>query len=279
VRDFVGEEDDRATRSFRIARRATPARLDFAAMAALREGRVHDVTVEASPLVVDGLEVPAVHARPDGMPVAGLVLHPDMGGLRPLFEDMARRLATHGLAVCVFEQFAAQPEDVRSSVESRMAHVKDLDDGAQMEMLDAAANLLVVEDDVSRVSVLGFCMGGHYVFKAASLDRFDAAVAFYGMLRTPDGWRGQGHGIEPLDVAADMVPTLAIFGADDSWTPAADIDALRAAWSGRDDCEIIIVEGAEHGFVHAPERDVHRPDDAARLWDRALAWVGAPTQS
>jgi carboxymethylenebutenolidase len=247
-------------------------------MGALREGRIHDVSVESTALVVDGLEVPAVHARPDGMPLAGLVLHPDMGGLRPLFEDMARRLATHGLAVCVFEQFASQPEDVRSSVELRMAHVKDLDDAAQMDILDAAANLLVVEDDVSRVSVLGFCMGGLYTFKAASLDRFDAAVAFYGMLRTPDAFRGPGHHIEPLDAAAEMVSTLAIFGSNDSWTPAADIDALRAAWSGRDDCEIIVVEGAEHGFVHDPERDIHRPDDAARVWDRALAWVGATSE-
>src|SRR5262249_60487262 len=108
-------------------------------MAALKQGPVYDVTVEARTLVVDGVEVAACHARPDGMPVAGLVLHPDMGGLRPLFEDMARRLATHGLAVCAFEQFAAQPADVRSSVEARMAHVKDLDDSAQMELLDAAA--------------------------------------------------------------------------------------------------------------------------------------------
>ena len=28
------------------------------------------------------------------MPVAGVVLHPDVGGLRPLFVDLARRLAT-----------------------------------------------------------------------------------------------------------------------------------------------------------------------------------------
>ena len=34
----------------------------------------------------------AVHARPDGLPIAGVVLHPDIGGLRPLFEDMARRI-------------------------------------------------------------------------------------------------------------------------------------------------------------------------------------------
>jgi carboxymethylenebutenolidase len=208
------------------------------------------------------------------MPTAGVVLHPDMGGLRPLFEDMARRLATHGLAVCAVEQFAGQPESVRASVEERLAHVKDLDDGEQMDMLSAAADLLVVEDDVPRVSVLGFCMGGHYVFKAASIDRFDAAVAFYGMLRTPEAWAGPGHRIEPLAVAEHMCPTLAIFGTNDPWTPIADIDALRAAWAGRSDCEIITVEGGEHGFVHDPERPVHRPDDAATCWERALAWVG-----
>jgi len=70
-----------------------------------------------------------------------------------------------------------------------------------------------------------------------------------------------------------MVPTLAVFGSADPWTPAADIDALRLAWNGRDDCEIIVVEGAEHGFVHDSERPAHRPDDAAEMWNRALAWV------
>jgi carboxymethylenebutenolidase len=244
-------------------------------MAVLREGSVYDVTVEASPLVVDGLEIAAVHARPDGMPSAGLVLHPDVGGLRPLYEDMARRLATHGLAVCVIEPFAGQPEAVRSSVEARLAHVKDLDDSQQMDMLEAAANLLVVDDDVTRVSVLGFCMGGHYALKAATLDRFDAAVAFYGMIRTPEAWNGPGHRIEPLSVAAEMAPTLAYFGSNDPWTPAADIEALRAAWSGRTDCEIVVVEGADHGFVHDPDRDVHRADDAAQGWERTLRWVGA----
>jgi carboxymethylenebutenolidase len=243
-------------------------------MAALREGPVYDVTVEAGPLVVDGLEVGAVHARPDGMPTAGLVLHPDIGGLRPLFEDMARRLATHGLAVCAIEPFASQPQAELGSIEARMARVAELDDTQQMDMLAAAADFLVVEDDVSRVSVLGFCMGGHYTFKAAAIDRFDAAVAFYGMVRAPEAWRGPGHRIEPLEVAAQMAPTLAIFGSNDPYTPMADIEALRAAWRGRADCEIVVVEGAEHGFVHDADREAHRADDAAEAWDKALQWVG-----
>lgn len=242
-------------------------------MALLKEGSIHDVSVVDRTLVVDGVEVQVAHARPDGLPVAGVVLHPDVGGLRPLFSDMARRLATHGFAVVCPEPFAALDSDARVSAEARLAHVKDLDDSMQMEILSSAADVLVVEDDVTRVSVLGFCMGGHYVFKAASTDRFDAAVAFYGMLRTPEAWQGPGHRVDPLAVASQMCPTLAFFGTDDPWTPAGDIDSLRAAWSGRDDCEIVLIEGAEHGFVHDPERDVHRPDDAAMCWQQALDWL------
>jgi carboxymethylenebutenolidase len=242
-------------------------------MGHLKEGRELDVSIESVTLALDSVDVPAIHARPDGMPRAGVVLHPDIGGLRPLFEDIARRLATHGLAVCAVEPFAGLPEEERATMEQRFAAVAGLDDQQQLEMLSAAADLLVVEDGVSRVGVLGFCMGGYYAFKAAAADRFDAAVAFYGMIRTPDDWTGPGHTIEPLEVADRMCPTLAIFGSADNWTPAADIEALRAAWSGRTDCEIVVVEGADHAFVHDPDRPVHRAADAAECWDRAINWI------
>jgi carboxymethylenebutenolidase len=242
-------------------------------MAALKEGPIYDVSVEDGLLVVDGNDLPIIHARPDGMPRAGVVLHPDIMGLRPLFEDMARRIATYGLGVCAIEPYAHQDRATLTTPEARMQAANALDDDVQLADLDAAANLLVVEDDVSRVSVLGFCMGGYYTFKAAASGRFDAAVAFYGMLRTPDNWRGPGHKVQPLDVAADMCPTLAIFGSNDPFTPQADIDALRAAWADRDDCEIIVIEGGEHGFVHDPERPAHRADDAAMLWPRAIEWL------
>jgi carboxymethylenebutenolidase len=242
-------------------------------MAALKEGTIYDVTVEPATLVVDGSDVPVVHARPDGMPLAGVVLHPDIGGLRPLFDDVARRLATHGLAVCVVEPFARVDRAGLTSIESRMGAVSGLDDPTQLADLEAAADLLVVEDDVSRVSILGFCMGGYYAFKAAASGRFDAAVAFYGMLRTPENWKGAGHGDDPVDHAAEMCPTLAIFGSVDPYTPPADIAALRDGWRDRTDCEIVVIEGADHGFVHDPERPAHRADDAAAMWSRALEWM------
>jgi carboxymethylenebutenolidase len=241
-------------------------------MAALREGTVYDVSMETISLRVDGDAVPAFHARPDGVPMAGVVLHPDIGGPRPLFDDMARRLATHGFAVCVVDPFTSWTAEQCATLDARMASVCDLDDAQQLAALEAGADRMIVDDDVSFVSVLGFCIGGYYTFKAAASDRFDRAVAFYGMLRTPENWRGPGH-TDPLDLVDDACPTLAIFGSNDPFTPTADIEALRERWRDRSDCEIVVVEGAEHGFVHDPDRPAHRADDAARVWDQAIAWM------
>jgi carboxymethylenebutenolidase len=242
-------------------------------MAMLREGQQE--TSSDSRLMPRGdALVPVFHARPDGMPVAGVVLHPDIMGVRPLFETMALRLASHGFAVAVVEPFARKSEADRAAGEigTRMSWVAELDDDEQIEDLSAAADLLVVEDDVTSVGVLGFCMGGLYALEAAATDRFDRAVAFYGMIRLPAAWKAEGRR-DPLDTAAEVCPTLAIFGSVDSMTPPDDIAALRAAWAGRDDCEIVVVEGADHGFVHDPDRPAHRADDAAAMWTRALAWL------
>ena len=242
-------------------------------MTGLKQGW-EETTVENVTLRVDGLSVPACHARPDGMPKAGLVIAPDIGGVRPLFEEMARRLATRGIAVMAVEPFPRLPEERRAAfdVEDRLAEVKHLDDGEQVAALEAAADYLGVHDDVRHVSVLGFCMGGYYTFKAAAAGRFDKAVAFYGMIRTPEMWEGPGHS-SPLDTIAGSCPTLAVFGGADPWSAADHIEALRDLWSYRYDSEIVVVEGAEHGFVHDPERPAYRPEDAAVLWERALAWV------
>jgi carboxymethylenebutenolidase len=245
-------------------------------MAELHTGP-HDVDVEHVTLKgPDGAAVEAIHARPDGMPHRGLVVHPDIMGVRPLFDDLCRRLATHGFAVCAPEPFARAPVDVRgdSDPSARMAHVKELDDELQLGDLEAAADYLVVRDDVREVGVLGFCMGGMQVLKAAASGRFDRAVAFYGMIRPPDDWVGTRTRL-PLAAAAEVCPTLAIFGGQDPFTPAADVDALRAAWADRPDCEIVVYGEAEHGFVHAPERDAHRADDAADAWRRALAFLAS----
>jgi carboxymethylenebutenolidase len=219
----------------------------------------------------DGAAVEAILARPDdGDPEAGIVLHPDVLGVRPLFDDLCRRVATHGYAVCCPEPFARAPAAVRDAgaPEPRLAHLPELDDDLQLGDLAVAADHLGVDD----VSVLGFCLGGMQTLKAAAGGRFRAAVPFYGMIRVPERWRGPRLR-EPLDTAADVCPTLGVFGGADPFTPPADLDALRAAWASRPDCDVVVYPEAEHGFVHAPERPAHRPDDAADAWRRAFAFL------
>ena len=244
-------------------------------MAELAPG-THEVDVEHIVLKgPDGAAVDAIHARPDGMPHSGLVLHPDIMGVRPLFDDLCRRLATHGFAVCCPEPFARAPVEVRGATDdpsARMAYVHELDDELQLGDLEAAADYLVVHDDVREVAVLGFCMGGMQVLKAAATGRFDRAVAFYGPVVPMERWIRVATKL-PLDTAAEVCPTLAIFGGNDDFTPSADIEALSAVWASRPDCEIVVYPEAEHGFVHAPERPAHRADDAADAWRRVLAFL------
>ena len=220
---------------------------------------------------LDGTPVPAIAARPaDGPPAAGLVVHPDVHGIRPLFDDLCRRLATHGYAVCCPEPFARAPAAVRDAPtpDARLAFLPAFDDDAQLDDLGVAAGHVGTDP----VAVLGFCLGGMQALKAAATGRFARAVACYGMLRVPAAWQGPRLR-DPLDTVADGCPTLAVFGGVDPFTPPADVDALRAAWRDRPDCEIVVYPDAEHGFIHDPGRDAHRAADAADAWRRTLAFL------
>ena len=222
----------------------------------------------------DGAPVPAIAARPDdGDPTGALVVHPDLMGVRPLFDDLCRRLATHGYTVCCPEPFARAPALVRDATkpDARLAYLPELDDDVQLADLAVAADQLGAE----RVAVLGFCLGGMQTLKAAATGHFARAVPFYGMLRVPVAWRGPRLR-DALATVTDVCPTLAIFGDADPFTPAADLDALRVAWRDRPDCEIVVYPDAEHGFVHDPARPAHRANDAADAWRRTLAFLARP---
>jgi carboxymethylenebutenolidase len=209
---------------------------------------------------------PAELATPEGQPTRGLVIVPDIGGLRPLFDDLAARLADeHGWAVCLPEPFTGREA---MSLEERMAAMSGLDDERQLADVVAAADHLGALG-ASPIAVLGFCMGGMYAMKAAALGPFDRAVSFYGMIRIPEKWRGSGQR-EPLEAVQSpgAAPVLAICGTEDPWLPADDIDDLERAGA-----TVVRYEGAEHGFAHDPARPAHRPDDAADAWRRTVEFL------
>jgi carboxymethylenebutenolidase len=205
-------------------------------------------------------------ARPDGDPTMGLVVAPDIMGLRPLFDDLVAGLsAEHGWAVAAVEPFPGQEH---LELADRMDAVGRLRDVDSVGDLVAAADLLAVEP----VGILGFCMGGMLTMKAAATLRFHRAVPFYGMIRNPDRWQTEGNA-DAIDLlratpgAADRV--LAVVGTADPYTPEEQVAELEAAGA-----TVVRYEGAEHGFVHDPSRPAHRAEDAADAWRRAVEWLG-----
>lgn len=196
----------------------------------------------------------------------GLVITPDIFGLRPLFDDLAARLASAwSMTVCAVEPFPSL--DLGPDVEARMAAMSGLDDALHLRDLEEAAEATGCE----RVGLLGFCMGGMYCLKSTRSDRFSRIVSFYGMIRLPEPWKGPGQA-EPLDHLAAGHPdrVLAIIGERDTYTPPDDVIALEAAG-----VTVVRYPEAEHGFAHAPERPAHRPADAADAFQRAHTWLAS----
>src|SRR3954471_16716412 len=89
-------------------------------------------------------------------PARGLVLAPDIMGLRPLFDSLCARLAAdHNWAICAPEPFPGQEH---LTIEERQAAMANLNDERQIGDLLAAADVLRERTGVDKVAVLGFCM-------------------------------------------------------------------------------------------------------------------------
>ncbi len=202
-------------------------------------------------------------ARHDS-PKMGLVIAPDIFGLRPLYDEMVERLSREWqMSVIAVEPFAGM--NLGPEVEPRFAAVPQLRDDNQLRDLEEAADVL----GTPVVGLMGFCMGGMYCFKAARNERFVRIASFYGMITLPQDWKSSTQG-EPLALLingyADNV--LAIIGGNDHYTPEADVAQLRATGA-----QVVVYPEADHAFAHDAQRPVHRPDDAADAFSRAEKWL------
>lgn len=203
-----------------------------------------------------------------GLPTFGLVLWPDIWGLRPLFVEHSERLVRdHGWAVCVIEPF---PGDELLDGPARQARMATMDDADKLADVSAALDLL---DGVcaprSERGVLGFCMGGMYAMKSMAEPRLARCAAFYGMVRVPATWRGAGQA-DALDVVASAPPgsVLGIFGTEDPWCPPDEVDELEQAGA-----IVVRYPGADHGWAQDPDRENYRHDDAVDAWRRAESFL------
>ncbi len=253
------------------------AMMPLPANAAEIKGR--DVIIETPDGKADAYFVaPATGKHP------GVLVWPDIMGLRPAFRQMAERLAQSGYAVLVVNQF------YRSTTAPFLKPGESFDQPAVRAKIMPFVQKLSSEGTVSDASVFtkfidaqpevdttrglastGYCMGGPMVFRtvAARPDRYRAGGTFHGgglVSDKPDS----PHLLVPQMKASFLI---AIAANDDQRAPT-DKDVLKKAFAdAKLPAEIEVYQGTMHGWC-PPDSRVYNQAQAERAWGRQLALFG-----
>jgi len=211
----------------------------------------------------------------------GVLIWPDVMGLRPAFRQMADRLAQSGYAVLVVNQFYRSTKapflkpgesydqpDVKARIAPFRAALST--DGTVRDGV-AFTTFLDKQSQVDRkrgMASTGYCMGGPMVMLTA------AAVP--GRIRAGATFHGGGMVTDKPDSPHLRIPQMkaryliAIAANDDARSPT-DKDTLRAAFAAAKlPAEIEVYQGAMHGWC-PPDSRVYNPVQAEKAWSRMLA--------
>ena len=211
----------------------------------------------------------------------GVLVWPDILGLRPAFRQMGRRLAESGYSVLVVNPFyrsarapvvpegaTFQDESVRNTVFplarqlNSETHVTDA--RAFVDFLDAQPAV----DPDRKMGTTGYCMGGPITMRTAwaRAARVGAGASFHGgglVTDRPDS---------PHLLVAEMDAhyLFAIAENDDGNDPEVK-NVLRETFAAAGlPAEIEVYEGALHGWCSL-DSSVYHEAQAERAWSRLLA--------
>lgn len=274
--------DDLTAEDNRLSRREVGIALGAAGLAALLPSPADAVPVAGRAVSIataDGTADAFFVAPTKGRHPAVLVW-PDIMGLRPAFEQMARRLAESGYAVLVVNQFYRsvkapflapgesfdQPA-VRDRITPWRAALTPAattaDGRAFVEWLDRQKEV----DPRRPIGSSGYCMGGPMTIRTAAArpDRVRAVASFHG-----GGLVGDApDGPDKLVARTKAGALIAVAQNDDARRPQ-DKDVLRAAYVAAKLPAEIEVYPADHGWCPPDSRAYDRAQ-AERAWSRQLA--------
>ena len=179
-----------------------------------------------------------------------MVVLPDVRGLHPYYEELALRLAEHGINAMAIDYFGRTAfGEPRDDTFEFMLHVgRTTWAGLSADIRAAAAELRSPGGgSATSVFAMGFCMGGRLAYLSSTL-RLDLAgvVSFYGW---PTGPASNGSPA-PADMAGAMEGSvLGIFGGADQGIAASAVSEFETALIAAGvDHRLITYPGAPHSF-------------------------------
>jgi carboxymethylenebutenolidase len=209
---------------------------------------------------------------------AGVVMWPDILGLRPAFRQMGKRLAEAGYSVLVVNPFyRSKPAPVVPAganfndpairgivmplAQSLNATTNEVDARAFVAFLDSQASV----DKKKKIGTMGYCMSGPFTIRAAAAlpDRIGAGASFHGGgLATKEA--SSPHLLAPKTKAEFL---FAIAENDDQRDPASKT-LLKEAFASK--AEVEVYAGAAHGWT-VPDSAVYNEPQAEKAWARLQA--------
>ena len=234
-----------------------------------------DVTVTTPDGTADAYFVhPATGTAP------GVLIWPDIFGMRPAFRQMGKRLAESGYAVLVVNPFyrvkkaPTAAAGAATPIADLMPLARALNETTQMTDAKAFIGWMDRQSPVAKnrkVGTQGYCMGGPIAFRTAAAvpDRVGAIASFHG------GGLVNDTPTSPHLLAAKTKAQLlvAIAANDDARSPN-EKDVLKETFAKANlPAEIEVYTGAAHGWC-PPDSTVYNEPLAEKAWTRLLALYG-----
>ena len=211
---------------------------------------------------------------------AGVLIWPDIFGLRPAFRQMGKRLAESGYSVLVVNPFyrAKKAPTAPAGGATPIADVMPLARGLNetTHMTDSKAFIGWLDGQASvaknrKVGTQGYCMGGPIAFRTAAAvpDRVGAVASFHG-----GGLVTDNPSSPHLQAAKSKAQFLIAIAANDDSRSPNDKTVLKETFTKADlPAEIEVYAGAAHGWC-PPDSQVYNEALAEKAWSRLLALYG-----
>jgi carboxymethylenebutenolidase len=210
----------------------------------------------------------------------GVLVWPDIFGLRPAFRQMGKRLAESGYAVLVVNPFyrvqKAPTADAGAATEIQkvMPLMQALTE--KTNMTDAKAFVAWLDGQASvaknrKVGTQGYCMGGPLAFRTAAAvpDRVGAVASFHGGGLVTD--KPDSPHLEAAKSKAQFL--VAIAGNDDQRSPNDKTTLKETFAKAKLSAEIEVYTGSMHGWC-PPDSKVYNEPLAEKAWGRLLVLYG-----
>jgi carboxymethylenebutenolidase len=210
----------------------------------------------------------------------GVLVWPDIFGLRPAMRQMGKRLAESGYSVLVVNPFyrvkkaPTAEAGAATPIPQLVPLMQALTETTQMTDAKAFIGWMDRQSSVAKnrkVGTQGYCMGGPIAFRtsAAVPDRVGAVASFHGgglVTDTPNS--------PHLQASKTKAQFLIAIAANDDMRSPNDKTVLKETFAKANlPAEIEVYTGSAHGWC-PPDSQVYNEPLAEKAWSRLLALYG-----